>query len=99
MSGAIAHGHGHVADDSLIWLQKFSEQGFDIAVGHHGVTLLAGGKVEPAVQITRDGAPVSDAKVFNELLAEDSKTILHEEIATVYEPPSAGEPSHYAQAV
>jgi hypothetical protein len=99
VSEAIAHGHGPAADDALVWLQEVSEQGFDIAVGHHGHTLLAGGKVEPAVQITRDGQPVSDAKVFNALLAEDGKTILHEEVATVYEPPTAGEPSHYAQAV
>jgi hypothetical protein len=95
----MAHGHSHAADDALVWLQELKEQGFDIAVGHHGVTILAGGKVEPAVQITRDGTPVTDAKVFNSLLAEDGTTVLREELATVYEPPSDEEPSHYAQAM
>jgi hypothetical protein len=58
---------------------------------------MAGGKVEPAVQITRDGKPVADAKVFNALLEANGKTMLAEEVATVYEPPSSDEPSHYAQ--
>jgi hypothetical protein len=94
---ATAHGHTHAEDDALVWLQKQNEQGYDIAVGHHGVTLLAGRKVEPAVQITREGKPVADAKVFNALLAEDGKTVLSEEVPTVYEPPTGEEPSHYAQ--
>jgi len=96
-SEAAAHCHSHAEDDALVWLQKVKEQGYDIEVGHHGVTLLAGRKVEPAVQITRDGQPVADAKVFNALLAEDGQTVLVEELPTVYEPPSGDEPSHYAQ--
>jgi hypothetical protein len=87
----------NAAADALLWLKVLKEQGFEISLGHHGVTLLAGGKVEPAAQITRDGKPVADAKVFNALLAADGKTVLAKELATVYEPPSDNEPSHYAQ--
>ena len=88
---------GNAADDALLWIKVLKEQGYEISLGHHGVTLLAGSKVEPAVQITRDGKPVADAKVFNALLEANGKTALAEEVATVYEPPSSDEPSHYAQ--
>jgi hypothetical protein len=90
---------GTGADDALTWSKELKEQGYDISLGHHGVTLLAGGKVEPAVQVTKDGKPVADAKVFNALLEANGKTVLAEEVATVYEPPSSDEPSHYAQGV
>ena len=79
-------GGAHV--DVLVWNKEMDEQGYRIAVGHHGSSLLAGSKVEPAVQITRDGKPVADAKVFNALLDADGKTVLAEEVATVYEPPT-----------
>ena len=59
--------------------------------------MLAGGDVEPAVQVTRDGQPVADAQVFNALLEDDGETVLAEEVATVYEPPTSDEPAHYAQ--
>jgi len=85
------------ADDALTWSKAIKEQGYDISLGYHGSALLAGRKVEPAVQITRDGKPVADAKVFNALLEANGKTMLAEEVATVYEPPSSDEPSHYAQ--
>jgi hypothetical protein len=93
----LSHGNADADADTLMWRKEVSEQGYNIALGHHGVSLLAGGKVEPAVQITRDGKPVADAKVFNALLDADGKTVLAEEVATVYEPPSSDEPSHYAQ--
>jgi len=83
--------------DTLLWLKQINEQGYDLALGHHGSVLLAGDKVEPAVQVTQKGQPVADAKVFNALLAGDGKTVLAEEVATVYEPPTSEEPSHYAQ--
>jgi hypothetical protein len=83
--------------DALVWNKEVGEQDFKISLGHHGSTLLAGSKVEPAVQITREGKPVADAKVFNALLDADGKTALVEEVATVYEPPTTDEPSHYAQ--
>ena len=88
---------GNAADDALLWLKVLKEQGYEISLGHHGVALLAGRKVEPAVQITREGKPVADAKVFNALVEANGKTVLAEEVATVYEPPSGDEPSHYAQ--
>ena len=88
---------GNATDDALLWLKVLKEQDYEISLGHHGVTLLAGGKVEPAVQITRDGKPVEGAKVFNALLDANGKTALAVEVPTVYEPPSGDEPSHYAQ--
>jgi len=88
---------GTAAEDALLWLKTLKEQGYEISLGHHGTTLLAGGKVEPAVQITKDGKPVANAKVFNAMLEANGKTVLAEEAATVYEPPSSDEPSHYAQ--
>jgi len=91
------HGHSHAGDDALVWRQEVSEQGYRFALGHHGKTLRAGHEVEPAVQITREGLPVAKAEVFNSLLAADGSTVLAAEVATVYEPPSADEPAHYAQ--
>jgi hypothetical protein len=90
-------GHSHAHDDALVWRKETSEQGYDFALGHHGTSLLAGSEVEPAVQITRDGQPVAEAQVFNALLADDGETVLAEEVATVYEPPTSEEPAHYAQ--
>ena len=94
---APVHSHGHAHDDALMWRKEISEQGYDIALGHHGTSLLAGGDVEPAVQVTREGEPVADAQIFNVLLAVDGTTVLAEEVATVYEPPTGDEPPHYAQ--
>jgi hypothetical protein len=91
------HVHSHGPDDALVWLKEISEQDYKIALGHHGVILFAGGKVEPAVQITSGEEPVADAQVFNALLAADGKVVLAEEVATAYEPPTDDEPSHYAQ--
>jgi hypothetical protein len=94
---AAGHSHSDADGDILVWHKEVSEQGYTIALGHHGVMLLAGSKVEPAVQITREGQPVADAKVFNGLLDADGNTVLAEEAATVYEPATTEEPSHYAQ--
>ena len=91
------HSHHHADDDTLVWRKETSEQGYDIALGHHGVMLLAGADVEPAVQITREGKPVADARVFNVLLAADGQTELADEAPTVYEPRTSEEPAHYAQ--
>lgn len=96
-SAAASLGAGSADVDALLWNKEIDEQGFKIALGHHGLSLLAGSNAEPAVQITRDGKPVDDAKVFNALLDADGKTVLAEEVATVYEPPTRNEPSHYAQ--
>jgi hypothetical protein len=92
-----AVGQGNAANDALTWSKELKEQGYDISLGYHGSALLAGSKVEPAVQITREGKPVADAKVFNALLEANGKAVLATEVATVYEPPSSDEPSHYAQ--
>jgi hypothetical protein len=94
---ANAHSHSHGDDDALVWRQEVSEAGYDIAMGHHGVSLLAGSEVEPAVQVSRGGEPVADAQVFNSLLDGDGHTVLVKEVATVYEPPTEDEPAHYAQ--
>lgn len=94
---AAAHSHSHGDDDTLVWLKEISDEGYDIALGHHGVLLLAGADVEPAVQVTREGKPVADAQVFNALLAGDGQSVLAEEVVTIYEPPTSDEPAHYAQ--
>lgn len=93
-----AHGHSHGEDDALVWEgDPVKHSGTVILLGHHGKHLHAGEEVEAAVSIVRDGEPVSDAKVFNALLSADGKTVLAEEVATVYEPTTEEEPAHYAQ--
>lgn len=94
-----AHGgHSHGEDDALIWVGEPQQyEGMEIKLGHHATELHAGEEAEPAVSITRDGQPVSDAKVFNSLLSADGGTILAEEVATVFEPTTPEEPAHYAQ--
>lgn len=94
---ANGHGHSHAGDDALVWREELNEQGYQISLGHHGQVLRAGHELEPAVQITRDGKPVDNAQVFNALLAADGSTVLADEVATVYEPPTSDEPAHYAQ--
>lgn len=93
---AAGHSHSHGADDALIWQQEVTDGDFKISLGHHGVQLLAGANVEPAVQITRGDKPVGDAVVFNSLL-NATGGVIAPEVPTKYEPPSADEPSHYAQ--
>jgi len=102
--GAIEHGHDHgdahhhEGDDTLVWQrQDIQHAGYVISVGHHSKVLHAGEQVEPAVSISRDGQPVSNAQVFNSLWSADGKIALVEEVPTVYEPPTAEEPAHYAQ--
>lgn len=93
-----AHGHAHGADDALVWEGKPVEHaGATIQLGHHGQHLHAGEEVEPAVSITRDGKPVSNAKVFNALVSADGETVLAKEVPTIFEPTTEEEPAHYAQ--
>lgn len=95
----LAHTHhSHDEGEPLVWHQKLSESGYDIELGHYGVSLLAGGDVEPAVQVTHDGEPTADAKVFSTLLSAEG-AILAEEVAAVYESPTEAEPAHYAKAM
>jgi len=96
LNPALTHSHSEGPDETLVWKSELDEAGYKISLGHHGVLLLAGSQVEPAVQVTRDGAPVADAQVFSTLLDEDGD-VLAEEVATVYEPPAGEEPAHYAQ--
>ncbi len=92
------HSHSHGEDDALVWEgEPIDLAGLQIKLGHHGKELHAGKDVEPAVSITRDGKPVSDAKVFNALASADGKTILAKELPTIYEPTTDEEPAHYAQ--
>lgn len=93
-----SHGHSHGADDALVWEGEPKEHaGLVIKLGHHGKHLHAGEEVEPAVSITKDGEPVSDAKVFNALVSAGDNTVIAKEVPTVYEPTTAEEPAHYAQ--
>ena len=96
--GQGGHSHSHGDDDALVWRgEPRTYAGLEIQLGHHGKQLHAGEEVEPAVSITHDGQPVSDAKVFNSLLSADDKTVLAEEVATIFEPTTEEEPAHYAQ--
>jgi hypothetical protein len=40
---------------------------------------------------------IIDSYVYNSLWSEDGKTLLAEDVRTIYEPPTAEEPAHYAQ--
>ena len=96
--GAAGKPHTHGADDALVWEgEPVEHAGTTLLLGHHGKHLHAGEEVEPAVSITRDSKPVTDAKVFNSLLSTDGKTVLAKEVATVFEPTTEDEPAHYAQ--
>ena len=102
--GAIGHGHDHGEghhhehDDALIWQRlDIQHARYAISLGHHSKLLYAGEPVEPAVSITLNGTPVSDAQVHNSLWSGDGKTLLAEEVRTTYEPPTGEEPAHYAQ--
>lgn len=91
------HTHSHTGDDALVWEQDVEHAGYVIKLGHHGEHLHAGEEVEPAVSIEKDGEPVADAQVFNALASADGAAVVADEVATVYEPPTAEEPAHYAQ--
>jgi hypothetical protein len=92
------HGHTHGAGDELFWQRRNLEHaGCRIDLGHHGVQIYGGHELEPAVAILRDGEPVDDAKVFVSLLDFEKLRVLAAEAGTIYEPPTAAEPAHYAQ--
>ena len=98
-AGEEEQAHVHEGDDALVWQREDLEhEGFVIALGHHGLHLYTGHDAEPAVMVTKEGQPVADAKVFVTLLDESGQNVLVEEQATVYEPTTATEPAHYAQA-
>ena len=92
------HPHSHEGGDALVWVEEGVEhEGFVLALGHHGEHLHEASKLEPAISITRDGAAVADAKVFNSLISADGNEVISEEVATIYEPETDDEPAHYAQ--
>ena len=97
-AGQAADVHAHEGDDVLFWQREGIEaHGFEIQLGHHGISINAGHRLEAAVSITRSGEPVADAQVFNSLVSRDGQQVLAAEVATVYEPLTAEEPAHYAQ--
>jgi hypothetical protein len=91
------HGHGHDGDDALVWGSTVEHAGFQLQLGHHSTKLFARSRIEPAVGISKDGAAVGDAQVFNALVATADGAVLAAEVPTVYKPESADEPAHYAQ--
>ena len=102
--GAIGHGHDHTAghshgpDDALVWRRSDIQYArYAISLGHHSKLLYPGKPVEPAISITQNGTPISDAQVHNSLWSGDGKTLLAKEVRTTYEPPTVEEPAHYAQ--
>ena len=97
-TGNAADVHVHEGDDVLFWQREGIEaHGYELRLGHHGINIHAGHRLEPAVSITRSGEPVADAQVFNSLVSRDGQQVLVAEVATVYEPPTAEEEAHYAQ--
>ncbi len=102
--GAIGHGHdhgeghSHGPDDALVWRRSDIQHArYAISLGHHSKLLYPGKPVEPAISITQNGTPVSNAQVHNSLWSGDGKTLLAKEVRTTYEPPTVEEPAHYAQ--
>ncbi|MCA9270667.1 MAG: hypothetical protein KDA41_19430, partial [Planctomycetales bacterium] len=94
-----AHGHSHDEDHSLFWQRKDVEHdGYLISLGHHGAHFDAGDAGEPAVMIEKDGQPAADAKVYVTLLDDAGASVITAEQPTIYEPATAAEPAHYAQA-
>ncbi|MFI4875444.1 MAG: hypothetical protein ACIALR_08910 [Blastopirellula sp. JB062] len=92
------HSHSHGGDDALVWIgEPKKHAGMVIKLGHHGQHLHKGEEVEPAVEITQNGKPVADAKVFNALVTQDGGAVLAKEVGTIYEPATPQEPAHYAQ--
>ena len=94
------HHHGLEDDgshDILVWRQKDIElAGHMLQLGHHGMVIHAGEKVEPAAIVSRDGETIGEAKVFATLVADDGETVLVEETAMVFEPKTEEEPAHHA---
>lgn len=92
------HGHSHEGGDELVWIGEPREHnGYTLKLGHHGIRVLAGHDVEPAVSIQREGADVEDAEVFISLISVEEEQTLADEVSTVYEPKTDAEPAHYAQ--
>ena len=94
------HEHTHEPGDELVWefKEKLADTGIDLWLGHHGDHFHAGDKIEPSVAIMKDGKPIADAKVYNQLVDPDDATkTITEEVATVYEPETEEEIAHYAQ--
>lgn len=84
--------------DVLFWQRSnIQHNGFTIKLGHHGVHPHGGEPLEPAVSIIKDNFDIADAKVSVSLLAADGE-VLAEDVACVFEPKSALEEAHYAQA-
>ncbi|MCP4169883.1 MAG: hypothetical protein GY758_03815 [Fuerstiella sp.] len=97
-SAAAETGHTHGDADKLVWVRSDIEEGeFLISLGHHGEHFHGGDDIEPAISISRGEEDVSDAVVYNSLVAEEGETVLCEEQATVFEPKTDEEPAHYAQ--
>ncbi|MEZ6128450.1 MAG: hypothetical protein R3C59_07190 [Planctomycetaceae bacterium] len=53
--------------------------------------------IEPAAAISKDGVDVSDAVLFNSIVACADGNSLVEQVPMVFEPKSDTEPAHYAQ--
>ena len=80
------------------WLEQGLEvEGRSISLGYRGSPPRAGESLEPTVAITQDGKPVAEAMVFLRLVAADGQTFLGDEVATVFEPATAGNVACYAQ--
>ncbi len=97
-AGDKAQPHTHSHDDVLFWQRDGIEhEGALVSLGHHGTHIHGGEEIEPAVSVARDGEPVADAHVSFSLVDAQGSEVAGPEMA-IYEPPTAEEPAHYAQA-
>lgn len=99
-NGNGAHAHDHADSDVLRWhRQDLEHEGYQISLGQHGLHPHAGEEFEPAVMVTKEGEPVADATVYVALLDAAGQQTLSEQRKMTYEPETADEPAHYAQAM
>jgi hypothetical protein len=94
------HGHSHGEEETaMFW--HFEDQdaggGYLVSIGQHGPHLHAGEEGEAAVSVTKDGQPVTDAKVFVTVLDEAGTAELVAEKAAEYE--ASEDPPHYAVVI
>ncbi|MEZ6043921.1 MAG: hypothetical protein R3C20_25805 [Planctomycetaceae bacterium] len=93
-----AHGHSHAEGDERVWVKQDVEvNGYLVQLGHHGDHFHIGDSIEPAAAISKDGVDVSDAVLFNSVVACADEKVLVEQVPMVFEPRSDAEPAHYAQ--
>lgn len=82
----------------LHWVKLDEQVGdFRITLGHRGNHFHAGESIEPAAQIRKNDAPVTDAVVNVALLAAEGEQVLVEDVASEGVPATETEPAVFAK--